>query len=752
MPTAFQQLDIRVQKKLWDLAWPTLHPVQEESIRHLLGGAGDCIISSPTASGKTEAAFLPILSAIADDTTASVRALYIGPLKALINDQFRRVEDLCRHLDMPVCRWHGDVSAKPKRELLAAPGGVLLITPESLEAMLVLRPTTVPRLFSALSFVVVDEMHVLMGTERGAQLVSQLERVQKRAGCRPVRIGLSATLGDPHAAVRWLRPNGPPATLIKDTSSTSSISIKVRGLWRHAPGGTEQDEHGAGDGTDPSDLELARAILLACGGKTALIFANAKSRIEILADALTTEGSKQGMQDEIVVHHGSLSRERRLYTEERLKAARPCLAVCSNTLELGIDIGEIDEVVQVSAPWSVCSLVQRLGRSGRRAGTSRVLRAFFVEERPTERSDAWSLLHLELVQGLATVELMLEKVLEPPLLGRAHLSTLIHQGLSLIAETGGLPASDLYQRLAACGAFGALSAADFAAVLRELGKNDLIEQLSDQTLILGLAGQRIVDHYSFYAAFNAAEELRVVHGADEIGRVAEPPAVGEHLVLAGRRWRVEDVDAERREVVVVPARGKRPPKFHSAYGNVHALVHARMRALLTSDKVPTYLDSVALEILTDARAEAARQRFFEPRAQHVDGGVRLFLFAGSQVQRTISLVLCSAGLDATDRGVGFDVACGSERAAVALRSFATDPSVVRLAEYADRVQRRRELGPEKLERFVASEVWQKAYAREELDEASAAAMAKELADALSGQAIARIAETERSLEERRSRT
>lgn len=733
MTTAFELLHRNVQRKLWDMGWTELRPIQDLAIRHLLHAGGDCVIASPTASGKTEAAFLPVISAIADSPTGSVRAMYVGPLKALINDQFRRVEELCDRLEMPVCKWHGDVGDTAKQRLLKAPGGVLLITPESLEAMLVRRPTAMGPLFSGLAFVVIDEMHAFMGTERGAQLISQLHRIRERTGCDPVRIGLSATLGEPETALRWMRPSGPPATLISDTSTTSSIAIRFRGHWnRRPPGSNGEGPSGEerGEADEGQFEELARALLLACHGKTNLVFANSKARIELLADALTSEAAAMQVPDEIVVHHGSLSREKRLYAEDRLKEPRPCTAVCSNTLELGIDIGEIDEVVQVSAPWSVASLVQRVGRSGRRADAGRVLRGFFLEDLPDEKSDVWDRLHLQLVQGIATAELMLEKFIEPPLLGRAHLSTLVHQTLSVLAETGGTSAAVLFRRVVSSQAFGDVSSADFAAVLRQLGERDLVEQMGDGTLVLGMAGQRIVDHYSFFAAFNAPDELRVVHGNEEIGTVATPPNPGDHLILAGRRWLVNEVDAERREVLVSPAKGRRPPRYASAGWNVHPAVHARMKALLVGTSAPAYLDAGALEILASARAEAARHKAFRPSAQRIDGGVRLFVFAGSKVQGTLSLAFSHGGLEMTDHHVGFDVAATAARVSDVLRAFASKPDLGALAAYADRALHRRELGPEKFDGFVAPEVWQKAYAREALDERSTVSVAVALADAL----------------------
>jgi len=707
--SAFELLHRNVQQKLWDMKWTELRPIQSQAIVHLLTVGGDCVISSPTASGKTEAAFLPVLSSIADEPQGSVRAMYIGPLKALINDQFRRLEDLCARMDMPVHKWHGDVNVSARRALLDAPSGVLLITPESLEAMFVLRATLLPRLFSNLDFVVIDELHAFLENERGAQLRSQLHRLRLRTGCDPTRIGLSATIGDPERALRWVRPHGSPATLIRSDGEASSVRMRVRGIWKDPESGSDPNT------ADASLTELARSILLACRGKTNLVFANAKAQIEALADELTTQAAAMNLPDEIVVHHGSLSKERREYAEARLREVAPCTAICSNTLEVGIDVGEISEVVQVSAPWSVASLKQRLGRSGRRADKVRVLRGYFVEERPTEKSDVWDRLHLGFIQGLATIELMLGDFLEAPETEKSHFSTLIHQVLSIIAESGGATAVALHQRAAEGGAFGSVSRPDFSTMLRELGRLDLIEQMTDGTLVLGMKGQKIVGHYSFYAAFNASSEFRVVCGVDEIGTVALPPPPGEHLILAGRRWRVEDVDISRREVLVSAARGRRAPWYQSREGAIHRTVHEKMAQLLIGTLVPRYLDSVAAEILDAARQTAAQCAGFAPRAQPHGSGVRLFVWGGSRIQQTLAMAFAAGSIRFDNEGVGFDVDAKPAQLREFLEAFAHDPKPAALGAFADEQMRLRELGREKFEPFVPSELWRRAFVREQLD-------------------------------------
>lgn len=729
MTTAFELLHRSVQQKLWEMDWKELRPIQAKSIRHLLLSTGDCVISSPTASGKTEAAFLPVLSAIADAPGGSVRAMYIGPLKALINDQFRRLEDLCERMEMPVHKWHGDIDATARRALLDAPSGVLLITPESLEAMFVLRPAQIPRIFARLSYVVIDELHAFLESERGAQLRSLLHRLRLRAGCDPVRIGLSATIGDPQRALAWLRPGGALATAITSEGAEPPLALRVKGLWRDRRE-DEKEANSEHDARDPSLTELARGILLACRGRTNLVFANAKAQIEALADELTTQATAMSLPDEIVVHHGSLSKEKREYAEARLRREAPCTAVCSNTLEMGIDIGEISDVVQVSAPWSVASLKQRLGRSGRRADTRRVLRGYFVEDRRTEKTSFWEGLHLPFLQGIATIELLLSGFLEPPATDRSHLSTLVHQILSALAETGGVTAAVLHERTVASGAFGAVSRRDFATLLRELGRRELIEQMPEGTLVVGTEGLKLVEHYTFYAAFNAPSELRVVCGSEDIGTIAMAPPPGEHLILAGRRWRVEQVDPGRREVLVSRAHGRRPPWYQSRGGTIHRRIHEKMRDLLSDTSEPTYLDETAREILASGRAVAAQCHWFRPRAQPFEGGVRLFVWKGTRAQQTLAIALSIAGLPYRDEVVGFDVEADSTDLRRLLEIVARGANGGALAAFADEKMRLRELGREKFEPFLPSDLWRETFVRDQLDLSGAAEAASELANSL----------------------
>ncbi len=716
-PSGFDLLDPAIQRRLWEMKWEALRPIQDKAIEHLIGRKGDCIIAAPTSGGKTEAAFLPILSLIAHDSGPGARVLYISPLKALINDQFGRIEDLCKRLDVAVHKWHGDVDQTAKHAFLTQPSGVLLMTPESLEAMFVLRPTKMASLFAGLAFVVIDELHALIGSVRGAQLQSQLFRLTQRCSVDPVRVGLSATIGDPSAACKWLRPKGTPATFLEDRSERL-IAIRAKGYWDRTLQASIPD-----DSPDSIPRQLARDILRSCHAETNLVFANAKSEIEDLADAMKIEVEAMGIRHEVVVHHGSLSKEQREYAEGRLRRMEPCSAVCSNTLELGIDIGQIDNCVQVSAPWSVSSLAQRLGRSGRtkRGSGERpaVLRQLLVEPALDDKSSAWDGLHIEFLRGIATIELMLGKYVEPPVVDRAHLSTLVHQLLSTLAETGGCQADILFGRLMQCGAFEPMRPPDFALLLRALGSKDLIQQMEGGDLVLGSKGQRLCEHYSFYAAFASPEEFRVLFGTDAIGTLPASmvPLPGEYFILAGRRWLVQRIDAERREIIVVPGKGRRKPQFSSFLSGVGSRIHAAMLELVSGQQVPTYIDETARAILVEARASAEKLNFFSPRMREITGAERtqVFLWAGSKIQRTLFLALRERDLGVEDHEVGLEIRAPLSNVEEALKNFASSPGDgLNLSERAERECGARAAG-DKYDWTLPGILWSRSFVRERLD-------------------------------------
>lgn len=652
---------------MWKQKWSSLRDIQEATVAPVLEGGHDVLISAGTASGKTEAAFLPIASSLVDSDEAGVQALYVGPLKALINDQFERLDGLCEDLGIPVHRWHGDVSASEKQAMRKDPRGILLITPESLEAMFVLRGPQIPRVFAALRHVVVDELHAYLGTERGRQLQSLLHRLEFALGRRVQRIGLSATLGDLALAAEALRPRqGADVLVVRSAKGEQELRLQVRGYREAEPKAEPREDDALHRADEPvtQRIVVPEGLHAACEhmfkvlrGSNHLVFANARNTVERVTDRLTQICERENVPNEFFAHHGSLSKEQREFTEERLKRGdRPATGVCSATLELGIDIGRVTSVALVGAPHTVSSLRQRMGRSGRRGGPA-ILRVYVIEPEVTDRTPPQDRLRPHLLQAVSTVRLMLDGWCEPPVPSAYHLSTLVQQTLSAIRQYGGATARDLWNLLARTGAFPQVDANLFADFLRDLRQHEVITQMEDGTITLGEGGEVLTDHYSFYTAFQTPEEWTLMTEGHVLGTIPidQPIFVGLFLVFAGRRWRVSAVNEERRDVFVVPAPGGMAPRFSGTGGDVHDRVRQEMLALLRSTEVPAYLDERARDLLDEARVHFARLGLAERSIVEFGNETLWFPWIGDRVMNTLVVHLHALGVGAGRDGIAISV-------------------------------------------------------------------------------------------------
>lgn len=655
----FSRLDEQIQRWVWDQGWTDLRDIQERAIEPILNGGRDVIIAAATAGGKTEAAFLPICSQVIAEPRGSVRALYVSPLKALINDQFDRLDRLCERLEIPVHRWHGDVSSSHKRQVLSDPAGILLITPESLEALFVLRGTAIAKLFGNLDFVVVDELHSFIGAERGQQLQSLLSRIELVLRRRVPRIALSATLGDMDLAAEFLRPGRAlPCDILVSNESRQEVRLQVRGYRVKPPDPATQRDGAAVDQLDDAAVPMIGAHLFeVLRGKDNLIFANSRRNVEIYGDHLRLVCEQARVPNEFWPHHGSLSKELREHAETVLKDPNiPASVVCTTTLEMGIDIGSVATIAQVGVPPTVAGLRQRLGRSGRR-GEPSVMRIYIEEPELEPGSPPQDRLRTELVEAIAMVRLLLTKWCEPPNAGALHLSTLVQQVLSLIAQYGGATAADAWRVLCRDGAFPAVREEVFITLLRELGTHDLIVQSTDATLLLGVKGERIVNHYSFYTAFVTPEEYHLVSSERELGTlpISHPLSDGSYIIFAGQRWRVLSVDVERRIVDLEPSPAGRAPRFTGGGADVHERVRQEMKAVYESTDVPPFLDPDARTLLQEGRdAYAAYQLNRMPLVEY-DSNVALFCWAGDRVLDTLLVELRDRELPVECHGIAIVV-------------------------------------------------------------------------------------------------
>jgi ATP-dependent Lhr-like helicase len=735
---AFRDLDPRIQRWVWRRGWDELRDIQEEAIPRILHGGEDVLIAAGTARGKTEAAFLPILSAIAQpsrqlprplqSSAPGVQALCFSPLKALINDQFHRLEELCTDLDIPLNRWHGDVAAGFKRRLLRDPRGVLVITPESVEALFVLHGWQIASLFAGLSYCVVDELHAFIGTERGRQLQSQLHRLELALARRIPRIGLSATLGDMNLAAEFLRPGG--ATAVHPVVSSDSgreVRLQVRGYQSRPPPAQAAAANGRDDealahrgGEAPADdLSIARHLFATLRGGHHLIFANSRTRVEVVADRLRRQCKDLGVPNEFWPHHGNLSKSLREETEAAIKdRSRPATAVCTTTLELGIDIGAIESIAQLGSPPSVASARQRLGRSGR-AGGPAILRVYITERELRSDSAPGDALRTELIQTIATLQLLLAGWCEPAQPEALHLSTLVQQLLSLIAQHGAVRAAPAWADLCERGAFPSVSQAQFAAVLRSLASHSLIQQDHSGELVLGEAGERLVNHYGFYAAFSSPDEYRVVAGGRALGNIPVRIAlvVGSLLIFAGRRWRIVAIDPGQKTIDVQAAAGGRPPAFTPTdFPPVHDRVRQEMFEVLRGTSIPVYLDAGARDLLLEARANFARFRLAEVRWQAAGDTALVFSWCGDRVLETLRLWLRALGHESAIFGVALGIAGVTDdqiRPLLAQMADGEPPAAIELARFVAN------LGTEKFHAYLSDELLAADYASCRLDVAGA---------------------------------
>ncbi len=573
----YERLDKRVQKWLFNQGWPDLREIQKRAIEPILSGDRDVLISASTAAGKTEAFFLPACSAIAKEENG-FGILYISPLKALINDQYRRLESLSEMLDMQVTPWHGDSLQSKKKKARNNPSGILLITPESLESLLIREPGWVKQAFTSLKYIVIDEFHAFIGTERGQQLLSiltRLEHITNRISNPIPRVALSATLGDLEKVPLSLRPNkSMSCETITSSNYQSTIKVQVKGYL-------EPIDIMADKKRTSAEQQICQEIYKLCRGGSHLVFANSRRRTESIAAQLGDLCEQQVVPNEFFPHHGSLAKEFREDLEARLqKETLPTTAICTMTLELGIDIGKVSSVIQVTAPHSVSSLRQRLGRSGRRNSPS-ILRMLIAENKLSDKSKIVDSLRLELVQSLAMVRLLIGNWFEPADTEQMHLSTFLHQILAVIAQWGSVRADQLYSLLCEQGSFKNITVQHFKQLLSHIGTVQLIQQLNSGELVLGIEGERITNSYTFYAVFKTPEEFRIVAGSKTLGTLPVDSLIlkDQHIIFGGRRWKVTDIDDDKKVIYVTSTKGGKPPRFNGSGMSIHDRVRQEMLSI-----------------------------------------------------------------------------------------------------------------------------------------------------------------------------
>lgn len=680
--SAFEKYSPFIRDYIYSRNWDSLREVQIGAAEVLFGTENNLLLTSSTASGKTEAAFFPIISRLYDDPPQTFGALYIAPLKSLINDQFSRLDELLDMSGIPVFHWHGDVAMSHKNKALRDPKGILQITPESLESMLMNRNNDIVRLFGDLRYVVLDEIHTLTGTDRGNQIICQLCRISRLIGRDPVRVGLSATIGDTDIAAKWLgagSERGVSVVGMKETRTSWRLGMEHFYIQSDSP---DQSESGnkyltaVGEAT-PGENEPARPeasdnsvgytpldpgfeyIYDCTADKKCLVFSNSREETEYLTATLRQIADRRGDPDVFLIHHGNLSASLREEAEMKLKDDELRTVTCATvTLELGIDIGRLERIVQLDAPTTVSSLLQRLGRSGRR-GVPPEMMMVFREENPLPNTPLPQLMPWGLLRAIAIVQLYLEeRFIEPPNVKKLPFSLLFQQTLSTLAASGELTAKRLAEKVLSLPPFAGVTKEEYRTLLLSMIKNDFIEMTEEKGLIVGLKGERLINSFKFYAVFKDSEDYTVRSGSDEIGTITTPPPVGDRFALAGRVWEVEELDVARKLIYVKEVKGKMEISWPGDYGEIHTRILERMKQVLEEDTVYPYLKKNAIKRLDVARRVARNTGMLKKSIVHLGGYTWcLFPWLGTRSFRTLRKFIAKNGAKFRISGMEYEGCC-----------------------------------------------------------------------------------------------
>lgn len=680
--SAFEKYSPFIRDYIYSRNWDSLREVQIGAAEVLFGTENNLLLTSSTASGKTEAAFFPIISRLYDDPPQTFGALYIAPLKSLINDQFSRLDELLDMSGIPVFHWHGDVAMSHKNKALRDPKGILQITPESLESMLMNRNNDIVRLFGDLRYVVLDEIHTLTGTDRGNQIICQLCRISRLIGRDPVRVGLSATIGDTDIAAKWLgagSERGVSVVGMKETRTSWRLGMEHFYIQSDSP---DQSESGnkyltaVGEAT-PGENEPARPeasdnsvgytpldpgfeyIYDCTADKKCLVFSNSREETEYLTATLRQIADRRGDPDVFLIHHGNLSASLREEAEMKLKDDELRTVTCATvTLELGIDIGRLERIVQLDAPTTVSSLLQRLGRSGRRGAPPEMMMVF-REENPLPNTPLPQLMPWGLLRAIAIVQLYLEeRFIEPPNVKKLPFSLLFQQTLSTLAASGELTAKRLAEKVLSLPPFAGVTKEEYRTLLLSMIKNDFIEMTEENGLIVGLKGERLINSFKFYAVFKDSEDYTVRAGSDEIGTITTPPPVGDRFALAGRVWEVEELDVARKLIYVKEVKGKMEISWPGDYGEIHTRILERMKQVLEEDTVYPYLKKNARKRLDVARRVARNTGMLKKSIVHLGGYTWcLFPWLGTRSFRTLRKFIAKNGAKFRISGMEYEGCC-----------------------------------------------------------------------------------------------
>jgi len=609
MKDAFDRLTSALQYQIAnELGWPALRPVQEQSTHAILDGK-NCVILAPTAGGKTEAALFPLLSLMHDEGREPVSVIYVAPIRALLNNQESRLRALTGLIGRSAGKWHGDVGQAARKRMRRDRPDILAITPESLEAMFLSTSAPPSLMLGNVRAIVIDEVHSFAADDRGSHLVSLIERITRLSKHDIQRIGLSATVGDPDDIVAWLSGSSKRPTVVVDPGTARGQS---KLMIDHV-------------------LSMPNAALLTerlYPGTRRLVFVDSRRGVEQLGHELALRGV------DVYLSHSSLALSARASAEAAFTEGTNCVIVATSALELGLDVGDLDHVIQIDAPSKVSSFLQRMGRTGRRSGTTANCTFLCLEEE-------------HVLRAASLLELNAQGFVESANASRWAPHVLAQQLIALAMQHRGVPTLDWWTCVEGCSAFAEISFETRKSIEQHMLQENILIEV-DYRLVLGERGQRLYGAKNFlelYAVFSTPSAFRVLHGANEIGTVdafflQDEDRRSAAFVLAGRPWFILNVNWKAATCEVEPADNGVLPKW---YGRPILLSYAlcqAMRDLLVGEVSRPWWSKRAAAVIAQLREEFT---FLgadpSPLVRGSDGVVKWWTFAGGRGNRLLTSAL-----------------------------------------------------------------------------------------------------------------
>lgn len=613
MKSSYFLLEERIQNGIRDtLKWDSFTSIQEETIPYILNG-DNCVLIAQTAGGKTEAAFLPIINQIYKENTKPISVIYISPIRALLNNQELRLKKLGKIAGIDAFKWHGEVEYTNKKKFAIGPKHIIATTPESLEVLLMSDSYDNELLFSNIRFVVIDEIHYFAENYRGSQLISIIERIQTYSKYDIQRVGLSATIGNPEEILNWMCGSSHRSkTVIKSSGTGKKSKVFIRYFEEFNP-------------------KTISRLLPELKEKKSLFFCNSRTNSEMMAKILKEIGI------DAKVHHSSISKNLRDVSEEKLKSSKEMCLCCTSTMELGIDVGDLDVIMQFDSPSTVASFRQRMGRTGRRKGTQSHYE-FCVQNA------------LALLNAIAIVELARKQWVESAHTATSAYTVLFQQIISMILQKYGVREEYLKEIVLKSSCFQNIDELKFKKFIDYLISKNFLECTNNEYIL----GNQLEEKYefnlllNFISVFETIPEFSIIYRNKEIGTLQSwfiynslKENKGVKFTLAGITWQVDKIDYEKNKIYVKKAEEGGLPVWFGGGQTISYEVAKQMLHILNSNEEYAYIDNKAKSTLQSMRIEHSALGIKENEiiVDVIKDGFDIYTYAGNKVNFTLGLLI-----------------------------------------------------------------------------------------------------------------